>query len=235
MIESRSDFNPPALASYPEVAPDEVVEMMSAMPSGAELEGTGSVERGDELIFGIFPKMDALFGWAVSAVSELMGKNQKDVLVMECGPGRALASMVSWARAGVNVMWREIHEPRRLQTEAELRKLPESIRKKITYVPKDEKPNPDIVVWNYPQHSVKPSEMVVELVRGDECEEAKNFGGFFIVQTEVPERIVFDDDGKMELMIDLPANSGEYVMSSAYSFVGANSVGSTLRAYKVSK
>jgi predicted secreted acid phosphatase len=214
--------------------PAQVEQIISAVPSGPELSGIGNIKMGDELVFGNFPRMNILYGWAVSAIAAATGKDPSEMLVIEYGPGRALASMVAWVRAGLNVGWREIHESRRLQTEVELMRLPDEIKGKISHVPQGEEVKPDIVVWNYPQHSVTPVEMVSDLLTGDQCGSGLGFAGFFIVQTEAPDQIVFDDESSgltVESMMSMPMKSGEYVMPSAYGFIGRP----TFKAFSVGK
>ncbi len=208
------------LPSYPVSKDPDLAERIANLPVGPIFSDKSNANRIDEITSAIFPRMDAIFDWALDAVAKERGKNPSDITVMEYGPGKALAPMASWAKSGAKVFWKEKDEARRQVTKGHLDRLPDDIRGRIEHVAMDASVKPDIVVWNYP-NTKDPNEMVAELA-SDGSSDVKGFAGFFIVQTEEAEGYFFDDEPALEPMVDMPAGSGEYVMPSAYNFLGSS-------------
>ncbi|MBN1283330.1 MAG: HAD family hydrolase [Proteobacteria bacterium] len=187
----------------------DLASVLPGMVQGPDLESMGVRERYDLLSFGEYPRMAALFNSLVGMLCAEEGKRPEELTSVEYGPKMAIGGLIALARLGLRVGWREINRLKRIQTEQELRRLPDELRFMIRRVPDSENPEADVSVWNLP-HIGKPL--------GEMAARTRN-GGLVVTQTQMaPEDYEREHLGH-RLLVDVPLGRGQYVLPSAFLHV----------------
>lgn len=155
---------PPSFSTGPmslddAVQPPELEKRIMTLDQGPKLSAADQAGIIDSLSFGVYPRLEAVLKSVIAEMAKLLGVAPEFIRAIEYGPRRAIAAIALLRRMGVNVMYREPALIHRLQTEAELSRLPAELREGVRHIPNERAAAADIAIWNLPPHHVDLKEM----------------------------------------------------------------------------
>ncbi len=199
-------FTPSRISLKKALTFNEIEKVLLDMPAGPDLNGPIAGESFDRLSFGEFPRMTAALRTAVTYALRDLKMPANRLKVLEYGPRIALGTMITLARMGVSVGWRELNELKKIQTRHELMRVPAALREKMTFIPKKERFKADVSIWNLP-HAGTTLKTMTKGMRS---------GGLVIVQS-VKGSAEYQKEGlghRLKAEITLP--SRQYVLPTAF-------------------
>ncbi len=185
-------------------------ETLAAIEAGEPLAKMDHAALYERLSFGRYPRMEYALGQIVGALAFGTERPVSEIVAVENSPRLALAAMICLARMGMKAGWREASDAMRYQTEFELMRVPEATRSRIMHVPQGGT-KADLSIWNRPYEHVRLSEMA----------KGVRSGGFVLVQSEQRADRYFREETGHNLLFEMPLESGEYVLPTAFLGAGA--------------
>jgi len=186
-------------------------ETLAAIEPGEPLAKMDYASLYERLSFGSYPRMEYALGQIVGALAFGSEKPVSEIVAVENNPRLALAALICLARMGTKAGWREVSDAMRYQTEFELGRVPPKTRSPISYVPYGEGGGADLSIWNRPYEHVRLADMA----------KGVSYGGIILVQSEHGAEHYADEGTRHSLLLEMPLQTGEYVLPTAFLGAGA--------------